>query len=129
MKLLLDTHIFLWFISGSEQLSKKYIQEISNLNNEVFLSVISIWECTIKFQLGKLTLPESPEIYLPRQRKRHSIDILTIDEKTIAQLTKLPAIHRDPFDRLLICQALEHDLVMLTKDKVVLAYSMINFLH
>ncbi len=54
MKLLLDTHIFLWFISGSEKLSQKHRQEIVNLNNEVFLSVISIWECTIKYQLGKL---------------------------------------------------------------------------
>ncbi len=128
MKLLLDTHIFLWFISGNERLSQKYFQEISNLDNEVFVSVISIWECTIKYQLGKLPLPKSPEIYLPQQRKRHYFDSLTIDENTIAQLVKLPSLHRDPFDRLLMCQALEHDLVMLTEDKAVLAYSMINFL-
>ena len=128
MKLLLDTHIFLWFISGNERLSEKYRQEISNLDNDVFVSVISIWECTIKYQLGKLPFPKSPEIYLPEQRKRHSLDSLTIDENTIAQLVKLPSLHRDPFDRLLMCQALEHDLVMLTEDKAVLAYSMINFL-
>ncbi len=128
MKLLLDTHIFLWFISGSDKLSQKHRQEIVNLNNEVFLSVISIWECTIKYQLGKLSLPESPEIYLPRQRKRHFIDTLTISENTIAQLIKLPALHRDPFDRLLMCQAKEYDLIMVTEDRAVLAYSMIDFL-
>ena len=128
MKLLLDTHIFLWFISGNERLSEKYRQEISNLDNEVFVSVISIWECTIKYQLDKLPFPESPEIYLPTQRKRHSFDSLTIDENTIAQLIKLPSLHRDPFDRLLMCQSLENDLVMVTEDKTVLAYSIVNFL-
>ena len=128
MRPLLDTHIFLWFISGDECLSDKYRQEISNLDNEVFVSVISIWECTIKYQLGKLPFPQSPEIYLPEQRTKHSFDSLTIDENTIAQLPKLPSIHRDPFDRLLMCQALENDLFMVTEDKAVLAYSMVNFL-
>ena len=128
MKLLLDTHIFLWFISGSDRLSAKHRQEIVNLDNEVFLSVISVWECTIKYQLGKLPLPESPEIYLPRERKRHFIDTITIDENTIAQLIKLPPLHRDPFDRLLICQAKEYDLIMVTEDNAILAYSTINFL-
>ncbi len=128
MKLLLDTHIFLWFISGSDRLSAKHRQEIVNLDNEVFLSVISVWECTIKYQLGKLPLPESPEIYLPRERKRHFIDTIMIDENTIAQLIKLPPLHRDPFDRLLICQVKEYDLVMVTEDNAILAYSTINFL-
>ncbi len=65
MKLLLDTHIFLWFISGSNQLSAIFRNSIQNPNNTVYLSVVSLWECIIKYQLGKLPLSESPEIYLP----------------------------------------------------------------
>lgn len=65
MKLLLDTHIFLWFISGSTQLSTTFRDNIQDSDNDVYLSVVSLWECIIKYQLGKLPLPESPEVYLP----------------------------------------------------------------
>ena len=124
MKLLLDTHIFLWFISGSAQLSASFRESIQNPDNEVYLSVVSLWECIIKYQLGKLPLPESPEIYLPKQRERHRIDSLTVDELSVAQLIKLPSLHRDPFDRLLICQALQHNLIIVTADAAVMAYQM-----
>ena len=128
MKLLLDTHIFLWFISGSAQLSAIFRESIQNPDNEVYLSVVSLWECIIKYQLGKLPLPESPEIYLPKQRERHRIDSLTVDELSVAQLIKLPSLHRDPFDRLLICQALQHNLIIVTADAAVMAYQMAQFL-
>ncbi len=128
MKLLLDTHIFLWFISGSPQLSTSFQENIQNPDNEVYLSVVSLWECMIKYQLAKLPLPESPEIYLPKQRERHRIDSLTVDETSVAQLIKLPSLHRDPFDRLLICQALQHNLIIVTADAAVMAYQMANFL-
>jgi PIN domain nuclease of toxin-antitoxin system len=128
MKLLLDTHIFLWFISGSAQLSASFRESIQNPDNEVYLSVVSLWECIIKYQLGKLPLPESPEIYLPKQRERHRIDSLTVDELSVAQLIKLPSLHRDPFDRLLICQALQHNLIIVTADAAVMAYQMAQFL-
>jgi PIN domain nuclease of toxin-antitoxin system len=65
MKLLLDTHIFLWLIHDNRYLSYRYRQEIKNPNNEKFLSVVSIWECIIKHQVGKLPIPSSPEAYLP----------------------------------------------------------------
>ena len=128
MKLLLDTHIFLWFISGSNQLSAIFRDSIQNPNNTVYLSVVSLWECIIKYQLGKLPLPESPEIYLPKQREQHQINSLTVDEASVAQLIKLPSLHRDPFDRLLICQSLQHDLTILTADEIVIAYQMAQFL-
>lgn len=124
MKLLLDTHIFLWFIINNNRLSQKYCDSISNPDNEIYLSVVSVWEAMIKYQLGKLTLPESPDIYLPKQRKKHLISRLSIDETTIAQLAKLPPLHHDPFDRLLICQSLEHDLMMMTEDKAIISYPM-----
>lgn len=85
-------------------------------------SVISVWEATVKYQLGKLPLPQPPEIYLPMQRERHIISSLSLTETSIAQLGKLPSIHRDPFDRMLICQALEHDLTILTVDDAIRAY-------
>lgn len=129
MKLLLDTHIFLWFISGDSQLSVTFRDAISNPDNEVDLSVVSVWEAVIKYQIGKLPLPESPEIYLPKQRARHLISTLSVDEESIAQLAKLPLLHRDPFDRLLICQALQHKLIVVTEDSAIIAYPIISILN
>lgn len=122
MKLLLDTHVFLWFISGASQLPAGIRAAILAPENAVYLSVVSVWEAIIKFQLGKLPLPEPPQIYLPRQRQRHRIASLPVDEASVARLTELPLLHRDPFDRLLICQAIEHDLTLATVDSSILAY-------
>lgn len=123
MKLLLDTHIFLWFISANPKLSTPVLNAIRDPNNEVYLSVVSIWESIVKYQLNKLTLPQSPEIYLPQQRVRHQIASLSLDEDSVAQLIKLPLLHGDPFDRMLICQALHHRLTIATVDQKIRAYS------
>ena len=123
MKLLLDTHIFLWFISGDNRLSNDIKQGIRNTDNEVYLSVVSLWEVIIKHQLGKLPLPEPPERYLPIQRERHQIASLPLDEASVSQVAGLPLLHRDPFDRMLIGQALEHNLTIVTVDDVIQAYS------
>lgn len=123
MKLLLDTHIFLWFISGDHQLSDDVRDAIRDTSNDVYLSVASIWESIIKYQLGKLPLPKSPEIYLPEQRKRHQIASLVIDEGSVIQLAILPMLHRDPFDRLLICQAKQHGMTIATADPAIKDYS------
>lgn len=122
MKLLLDTHIFLWFISGDKRLPNSWQKTIRQPENEVFLSVISLWEAIIKYQLGKLPLPQPPEQYLPLQRQRHQIDSLILDEESISRLAKLPSLHRDPFDRILIAQALEHNLTIVTLDEVIYMY-------
>lgn len=123
MKILLDTHIFLWFISKDRKLSVEVRDVIRDQNNQVYLSVVSVWESIIKYQLGKLPFPESPEIYLPQQRDRHLIESLSSDESSLSKLITLPAIHRDPFDRILICQALQHDLTIATVDKNICSYS------
>lgn len=123
MKLLLDTHIFLWFISGDQKLRIHLQNSIRDLNNEVYLSCISVWEATVKYQLGKVPLPESPEIYLPKKRQQHLITSLNLDEESIAQLVNLPLLHRDPFDRILICQALQHNMTIVTVDSAIRAYS------
>jgi PIN domain nuclease of toxin-antitoxin system len=122
MKILLDTHIFLWFISGDTQLSTDVRDAIRDPNNEVYLSAVSIWEAIIKYQLGKLPLPEPPEKYLPKQRDLHQIVSLALDEISVIQLAKLPSLHRDPFDRILICQALQNGLTIATVDTAVRAY-------
>ncbi len=123
MKILLDTHIFLWLISGDNKLSVNTINAVRDPDNEVYLSVVSVWECIIKYQLGKLPLPESPETYLPKQRNLHQILSLNLDESSVAQLIKLPPLHNDPFDRILICQALQNNLTIATVDAAVRAYS------
>jgi len=123
MKILLDTHIFLWFISGDAQLSTDVRDAIRDPDNQVYLSAVSVWEAIVKYQLGKLPLPEHPETYLPKQRDLHQIASLSLDESSVAQLAKLPPLHRDPFDRMLICQALENGLTIATVDGAIRAYS------
>lgn len=123
MRILLDTHIFLWFINGDTKLPVNVRDAIRDPDNEVYLSSVSVWEAIVKYQLGKLPLPETPEIYLPRQRDRHQIASLALDESSVAQLAKLPFLHRDPFDRILICQALHHNLTIATVDAIIRTYS------
>ncbi len=123
MRILLDTHIFLWFISGDTRLSPDFQNAIRDPDNDVFLSSISIWEAIVKYQVGKLSLPESPAQYLPKQRDRHQITSLDLDENSVIQLAQLPLLYRDPFDRMLICQALHHRLTIATVDAAVRAYA------
>lgn len=123
MRILLDTHIFLWFISGDTQLSTDVRDAIRDPDNEVYLSSVSVWEAIVKYQLGKLPLPEPPETYLPKQRDLHQIASLALDESSVVQLAKLPLLHRDPFDRMLICQALQNGLTIATVDASVRVYS------
>ena len=122
MRLLLDTHIFLWFLSGDRQLSASSRALIIDPHNDVFLSVVSVWETAIKHQLGKLPLPEPPGIFMPRERHAQRIETLLVDEATIQFLPTLPNFHRDPFDRILICQALQHGLTLVTVDAAFAAY-------
>jgi PIN domain nuclease of toxin-antitoxin system len=94
----------------------------SSADHEVYLSVVSLWETILKHQLGKLPLPEPPERYLPTQRERHRIANLSLDEASVQRLATLPPNHRDPFDRMLICQAIEHELTIITIDDVFRSY-------
>lgn len=125
MKLLLDTHIFLWYISGDYHLPNSLKDMIQDSANEVYLSVISLWESIVKYRLGKLPLPLSPEKYLPLQRERHDISSLSLDESAIIHLSALPSLHRDPFDRMLICQAIEHKMTIVTMDAAIAQYPII----
>jgi len=128
MKLLLDTHVFLWFISGDKRLPDVMRDSIRNPENDVYVSVVSLWETIVKHQLGKLPLPQPPEKYLPMQRERHQILSLSLDEASVSHLAKLALIHRDPFDRMLICQAVEHGLTLVTVDDLMARYP-VSVLH
>ena len=123
MKLLLDTHIFLWLLDDIDRVPRAALQAIRDPRNDVFLSVASIWEAVIKHQTGKLSVPGPPEIFLPQQRERHGIASLLITERTLTFLPTLPPLHRDPFDRILISQALEHGLSIVTVDAAIRLYS------
>lgn len=115
MRLLLDTHVFLWFIVGDESLKPQVRSAIED-SEGAYLSVVSLWEATIKFNLGKLPLPEPPMPWLTIQREQHGIESLPLYESAIQRLVGLPLHHRDPFDRILVCQALENDLHIVTVD-------------
>jgi len=123
MEIPLDTHIFLWYISGDPRLPENVLDEIREPINEIYLSSVSIWEVIVKHQLGKLSLPPPPEVYIPLQRQRHQIRSLPLDEESVTKLSLLPTLHRDPFDRMLICQSIQHSLVLASVDKVVHSYS------
>jgi PIN domain nuclease of toxin-antitoxin system len=121
MRLLLDTHIFLWYVGGDQRVSDNLRKAIEDAD-AVYLSVASVWEATIKYYIGKLPLPEPPHPWLSTQREQHGIESLPIDESSLAQLPKLEPHHRDPFDRILVCQALEYSLQLVTVDPVMLKY-------
>jgi PIN domain nuclease of toxin-antitoxin system len=122
MKLLLDTCTFLWLTKGSEELSRKAIDAFTEPKNEVYLSSVSAWEINVKYRLGKLFLPLSPDKFIPKERKRHMITRLDLSEQDTFHLLKLPNPHNDPFDRMLVCQSIEHSLTILTPDPLVTQY-------
>ena len=122
MRLLVDTHAFLWLILDDPSLSDVARREIRSRDNEVWLSAASALEIAIKYGLGKLPLPEEPDRYVPRMRRRSGIEPLPIGEAEVCQIHRLPPIHRDPFDRLLVAQANCHGLIIVTDDPVVSRY-------
>lgn len=122
MKILLDTCAFLWIVADAPELSENAKRKFSDPDNDVFLSSVSAWEITIKNGLGKLPLPFAPEYFVRRQRENHDIRTLPLDEASAFHLSDLPNIHRDPFDRMLICQAIEHHMVILTSDSMIRQY-------
>jgi PIN domain nuclease of toxin-antitoxin system len=127
MRLLLDTHAFLWYITGDPRLSASSAEAIQDESNEVFLSVVSVWEALAKHQLGKLPLPPPADAYLRHRREEHNIVSLPFDESSLSHLLRLPLHHRDPFDRMLICQALQHGLQVMTSDDLFAKYPVAVF--
>lgn len=122
MKLLLDTCTFLWIAAGSAEVSPGAKRLFLNRENEVYLSVVSAWEICIKHALGRLPLPEAPTEFIPEQRRAHGIRSLSLDEAATLGLDGLAGIHADPFDRMLVCQAIAGDMSILTPDAAIRSY-------
>ena len=118
MNFLLDTHSFLWFIGGQEKLSRKARELIEDPGNQPFLSMASLWEMAIKISLGKLSLDHPLEVLVPEQMNANGIAYLGISFTHIVQVAKLPFHHGDPFDRMLIAQAMIEQMPVVTVDGV-----------
>jgi PIN domain nuclease of toxin-antitoxin system len=115
MKILLDTHSFLWFLGGNSELSKQARMLIENPKHEKYVSIASFWEISIKNSLGKLTL-DVPFAELKTEAIKNSFRILPITFEDTLQLNMLPFHHRDPFDRIIISQARENNLTLVSRD-------------
>jgi PIN domain nuclease of toxin-antitoxin system len=122
MRVLLDTHSFLWFIMGSGNLSTNARGLIENPANDRLLSVVSLWEIAIKTSIGKLTLAAPFDKLIPSQLKLNAIDLLNIKLDHLSMLTQLPFHHRDPFDRLITAQAQVEKLSIISIDAAFDAY-------
>lgn len=115
MKILLDTHTFLWFINDSPELSSS-AADLLESDVDLLLSTASLWEIAIKVSLNKLTLPDSYEQFIPQQITLNNIEILTITFEHLTVVSRLPFHHRDPFDRLLIAQSMSENLQIVSVD-------------
>jgi PIN domain nuclease of toxin-antitoxin system len=122
VRLLLDTCTFLWIASGSTQLSRRAAQLFTDPANEVFLSAVSAWEIAVKNSLGRLPLPGPPADYIASLRERLGIAALPIKEEEALYLPRIPRLHRDPFDRMLVCQAIINGFALLTPDPMISQY-------
>ena len=122
MRLLVDTHAFLWTASEPSRLSERVRALIADPTNLLYLSHASVWEIAIKHKTGKLILPNEPSIWVPMRAARHFMSDLPIKIEHVFRAGSLPLHHRDPFDRLLVAQAQVEGLTLLTADSRLSAY-------
>lgn len=123
MRLLLDTHSFLWFIMGSSKLSLQAKTLIQDPSYDKVLSMVSIWEMAVKFSIGKLQMVQPFGTFIPHQLYTNGIDVLGIELNHVLTVATLPFHHRDPFDRLIVAQCLIEHLPILSADPVFDSYS------
>ncbi len=122
MRFLLDTHAFLWWITQDERLSRAASDVIAGGENELWFSVASAWEIVVKAGLGRLTATDPLEDVLPNQLERNAIQVLPIHLRHTLALSRLPDVHRDPFDRILIAQSIVEKLAIVSGDRAIAAY-------
>ena len=126
MRLLLDTHVFLWFILNDPKLSLNAHNLVVNPVNDILISTASYWEIAIKVSIGKFHIPGSFQPWIDHQITSNSFDVLTISIAHAAKVATLPFHHRDPFDRLLVAQALTENIPMISADTLLDAYSVVR---
>ena len=122
MNLLLDTCVLLSLMMDAKAISPALREILASPMTRRYLSVVSVWEITLKWNLGKLQLPKPPTEFFPEVRTRGRILALPLEDAAVMPLSKLPKLHADPFDRMLICQAIEHGMTIVTCDKDVEQY-------
>ena len=123
MRILLDTHAFVWWVTDSEELSRRARRLIADGANEVFFSVASAWEIAVKSRLRRAVLPEDAEHFVSEQLEQNGFQILPIQLQHALGVASLPDLHRDPFDRLLVAQARSEELALLSRDQQLARYS------
>jgi PIN domain nuclease of toxin-antitoxin system len=120
VKALLDTCVFLWLLTGERTLPERVTSGLTN--EDLWLSVASVWEISVKFAKGTLRLPVPPGRMVADARKRYAISSLPVDEESALHLVKLPRLHPDPFDRMLVSQAIVHGMTIITPDPQIAQY-------
>lgn len=123
MRYLLDTHSFLWALFSPEKLSRSVRDTIKDRDNEIAISVISLWEISLKYALGKLELHNSDPEDMPGAALEMGIDLITVDPKEAASFHNLQRLpHKDPFDRFLVWQAIQGNMILISKDRSLRDY-------
>ncbi len=122
MRALLDTHVFIWWIMDSPQLPRRVREIIADDDNELFLSAASCWEIAIKAGLGKIMLPAHPDAFIVEQMALNAVQTLPVEASHALHVFHLPSFHRDPFDRILIAQAVMEGIPIITSDAFIRKY-------
>ena len=122
MRLLLDTCTFIWLATDVASLSPAAQELLAGRANELFISPVSTWEMSIKYARHRLDLSERPDRWVPKYRKLNTIETLPLTEESVLHLSVLPNHHTDPFDRMLVCQAIEERMTIVTPDEHIRQY-------
>ena len=122
MRILLDSHAFLWAATDDQRLPRPVVELIEEPSTRVFISVATTWELTLKVLAGKLRLPAPPAEHFAEHIERFRSELLPIHQRHVSALPELPAIHADPFDRMLVAQALVEDIDLVTGDERLRRY-------
>ena len=123
MNVLLDTHAFLWAVMDDPRLTPSARSVYADSSNNLFLSVVSMWEIVLKAHAGKLQLKGSAARFFADQLARNSLSALDVSPRHVLRVAELPRLHRDPFDRLLVAQAQVENMLLLTADTQIKRYS------
>ncbi|MDN5761263.1 MAG: type II toxin-antitoxin system VapC family toxin [Microlunatus sp.] len=122
MRLLLDTHVMLWLAVSPAKLSEATLERVRDARQDLLMSTVSAWEISIKYANGKLPLASAPAEFVPELQRRLKLSVLPIELTHAIRAGALPPLHRDPFDRMLVAQAMTHGLPIVTVDPRIAAY-------
>jgi PIN domain nuclease of toxin-antitoxin system len=122
VRVLIDTHIFIWYVQSSDRLPSSVIAMINDGRNDILFSIASVWEMAIKQSSGKLNLGNPYSSFIAEQMRLNSMELLPVRLEHLDLITTLPLHHRDPFDRLLIAQAIVEDIVIISADSAFSLY-------